>query len=98
MKFATLIAAAGAGALVALAMPVNPFRAVYNYEQHRIQTPATPEELGLHASAVTPMPLAPPPPLKLDLGQSLQTQAELQIQQNDRRTQDLQAYRPNPSH
>lgn len=94
MKFATLIAAACAGALMALAMPVNPVQVAFDYGQHRIRTPATPG--GFHSAPVTVAPNAPPPPLKLDLGQSLQTQAELQIQQSDRRRQDIQAYRHNP--
>lgn len=77
----------------------NPFQRIFDSEQRRIRAGMTPEQLGLHSSAVTltPMPLAPPPSLKLDLGQAYQTQAQSQIDQGIRRTQDMAAYTNNPS-
>lgn len=98
MKFAALIAAACAGVLLASAMPVNPVRVVFDYEQHRMQKPPTPEQMGFHGSAVVLSPIAPPPPLKLDLGQSLDPQARYELQRNDQRMQDMRAYARDPSH
>ncbi|HEX3432359.1 MAG TPA: hypothetical protein VHT03_15900 [Rhizomicrobium sp.] len=103
MKFAALIAAACAGALLASAIPThshrNPFRAVFAYEQRQIGDGMTAGDLSIHDSAIklSPIPLVPPQSLKLDLSQSFETQAELQLRQNDQRRQDLQVYTHNPS-
>ena len=77
---------------------LNPLRLIFDYEQLRIQTPMTPEQLGFHPSRVTLTPIVPPPPLKLDLSQSLDPQARYEIQRNDQRMQDMQAYMHDPSH
>jgi len=78
---------------------LNPLRAIFDSEQQQIHAGMTPEQLGIHTSVVTvsPMTLPPPASLKLDLGRAFEAQAESQIQQNDRRMQNLQAYTRNPS-
>jgi hypothetical protein len=78
---------------------LNPFRAIFDSGQRQIRPGATPEPRGLHSSAITVSPVALPPPasLKLDLGRAFEAQAESQIQQNNRRMQDMQAYTNNPS-
>jgi hypothetical protein len=78
---------------------LNPFRAIFDSGQRQIRAGMTPEQLGLHPSVVnvSPMTLPPPASLKLDLGRAFEDQAESQIQQNDRRMQDMQAYTRNPS-
>lgn len=78
---------------------LNPFQGIFDSEQRQIRARMTPERLGLHPSVVTvtPMPLAPPPSLKLDLGQAYQAQAQSEIDQGIRRTQDMSAYTSNPS-
>ena len=77
----------------------NPFQGIFDSEQRTVLTGTSPEQLGLHSSAVTltPMPLAPPPSLKLDLGRAYEAQAQSQIDQGIRRSQDMQAYTNNPS-
>jgi len=77
---------------------LNPLRLIFDYEQQRIQTPLTPEELGFHGSPVVMAPIVPPPGLKLDLSQSLNPQAQYEIQRNNQRMQDMQAYMHDPSH
>ena len=79
---------------------INPFRSIFDYEQQQIRMGLTPEQLGIHSSAitVTPMRLGPPQVLKLDLSRAFEVQAESQILQNERRMQDLQAYGRHPMH
>jgi len=79
---------------------LNPLRAVFDYEQRQIQTPMTPEALGFHTSTMklTPMSLTPPASLGLNLGQSFDPQAQYEIQQNNQRVQDMQAYMHDPAH
>ena len=78
---------------------LNPFRAIFDHEQQQIRVGLTPEQLGIHGSAIalTPMRLGPPQALKLDLSRAFEAQAESQIQQNERRMQAMQAYRNNAS-
>jgi hypothetical protein len=78
---------------------LNPLRAIYDYEQQQIRTGMTPEQLGLHSSAITlsPMKLGPPQTLKLDLSRAFEAQAESQIDQSIRHSQTMQAYTNNPS-
>ena len=78
---------------------LNPLRAIFDSEQQKIRAGMTPQALGLRSSSVTftPMTLAPPPSLKLDLSRAYEAQAESQIQQVDQHMQTMQAYRNNPS-
>jgi len=80
---------------------LNPLRAIFDYEKRRIQTPLTPEQLGFHPSppmTFSPIAIVPPQSLKLDLSQSFGQQAQMQIEQNNRRMQDMQAYARDPTH
>jgi len=101
MRFAALVAAACAGVLVALALPsrsdLNPFRMVFHFEPRRMQAPLTPEQTGFHGSPVVLTPSTLPPPLKLDLGQSLDPQGEYELQRNNRRMQDMRVDMRDPS-
>src|SRR5437016_10378684 len=56
---------------------LNPFRAIFDYEQQQIRVGLTPEQLGIHGSAIalTPMRLGPPEALKLDLSRAFEAQA-----------------------
>ena len=77
---------------------LKPLQLIFDYQQKRIRTPLTPEEMGFHGSPVVLTPIAPPPALKLDLGQSLDPQAQYELQHNNQRMQDMQAYMRDPSH
>jgi hypothetical protein len=79
---------------------LSPFRAIYDMEKQQIQPGLTPEQLGIHRSPITISPITLPPPqsLKLDLSHAFEAQAELQIQQNERRMRDMQAYGRDPMH
>ena len=78
---------------------LNPLRVIFDSAQQQIQAGTTPEQLGLHSSSVTltPMTLAPPVSLKLDLSRAYEAQAQSQIDQNIRHSQAMQAYTNNPS-
>ena len=78
---------------------LNPLRVIFDSAQQQIQAGTTPEQLGLHSSSVTltPMTLAPPASLKLDLSRAYEAQAQSQIDQSIRHSQAMQAYTSNPS-
>lgn len=79
---------------------LNPIRAVFDYEQQQVRTPMTPQDLGFHASPMTlsPVIMTPPQSLGVNLGQSFDPQAQMEIEQNNRRMQDMQAYMRDPNH
>ena len=96
----TTIVSSGANELRQIPLAeLNPFRAIWDSAQRQIRAGMTPEQLGLRSSAITvsPMALSPPASLKLDLGRAFEVQAQSQIDQSIRHTQDMQAYTNNPS-
>jgi len=95
----TVVRAASDGLRQVRLSDINPFRAIFDYEQQRIRQGMTPDELGIQTSTVkfVPVTLTPPPSLKLDLSRAYEAQAESQIHLNERRMQAMQAYTSNPS-
>jgi len=78
---------------------LRPLRAILDSARQQVRAGMTPDQLGLRSSAITVSPMALPPPasLKLDLGRAFEAQAQSQIDQSIRHSQDMQAYTNNPS-
>lgn len=83
---------------------LNPLRAIFDYEQQRINDGTTPEQLGFHGTAVTLGPIWTPPPtlgLSIDkdsMDRAFAARVQSQIQQSYQHSQDLQAYGRDPAH
>jgi hypothetical protein len=79
---------------------LNPFGSIFDYGQKQIREGMNNDDLGLHRSTVHLAPATIPPPasLKLDLSRAYEVQAQSQIDQAIRHTQDAQAYTRDPWH
>jgi hypothetical protein len=81
---------------------LNPFRAVFDFEQKRISTGETPDQLGFHTSAVTAGPMwTPSQSFSVNVSPGpygFDPQAQYEIQQNNQRMEDLRNYNRDPMH